>query len=93
MDVEIILKILKTTKTREHIPCWYWTSRIMAFNNIENRYTLYHGEDCMKKFCESLREHTKTIIDFEKIKMLFLTKEELESHQMQKYVTFVEKES
>ena len=65
----------------------------MAFNNIENRYTLYHGEDCMKKFCESLREHTKTIIDFEKIKMLFLTKEELESHQMQKYVTFVEKES
>ena len=93
MDVEIILKILKTTKTREHIPCWYWTSRIMAFNNIENRYTLYHGEDCMKKFCESLREHTKTIIDFEKIKMLFLTKEELESNQMQKYVTFVEKES
>ena len=93
MDVEIILKILKTTKTREHIPCWYWTSRIMAFNNIENRYTLYHGEDCMKKFCESLREHTRTIIDFEKIKMLFLTKEELESHQMQKYVTFVEKES
>ena len=65
----------------------------MAFNNIENRCTLYHGEDCMKKFCESLREHTKTIIDFEKIKMLFLTKEELESHQMQKYVTFVEKES
>ena len=65
----------------------------MAFNNIENRYTLYHGEDCMKKFCESLREHTKTIIDFEKIKMLFLTKEELESNQMQKYVTFVEKES
>ena len=28
----------------------------------------------MKKFCKSLREHTKNIIDFEKKKMLPLTK-------------------
>ena len=35
----------------------------------------------MKKFCESLREHMKNIIDFEKKKMLPLTKEELKSHQ------------
>ena len=30
----------------------------------------------MKKFCESLREHGKNIIDFQKEKMLPLTKEE-----------------
>ena len=35
----------------------------------------------MKKFCESLREHAKNIIDFEKKKMLPLRKEELKSHQ------------
>ena len=35
----------------------------------------------MKKFCEFLREHAKNIIDFEKKKMLPLTKEELKSHQ------------
>ena len=35
----------------------------------------------MKKFCESLREHVKNIIDFEKKKMLTLIKEELKSHQ------------
>ena len=35
----------------------------------------------MKKFCESLREHTKNIIDFQKKKMLPLTKEELKSHK------------
>ena len=35
----------------------------------------------MKKFCESLRDYTKNIIDFEKKKMLPLTKEELKSHQ------------
>ena len=39
-------------------------SKIWAFDNIEDN-NLYRGEDCMKKFCESLREHVKSIIDFE----------------------------
>ena len=56
-------------------------STIWEFDNIENKHTLYRGEDCMKKFCESLREHAKNIIDFETKKMLPLTKEELKSHQ------------
>ena len=34
-----------------------------------------------EKFCESSREHAKSIIDFEKKKLLSLTKEELKSHQ------------
>ena len=38
----------------------------------------------MKMFCTSLREYTKNIIDFEKKKMLLLTKEELKSHQVAK---------
>ena len=42
----------------------------------------------MKKFCESLREHTKNIIDFEKKKMLPLTKKELKSYQDAKDVKF-----
>ena len=35
----------------------------------------------MKKFCTCLREHTKNITDFEKEKMLPLTKEKLKSLQ------------
>ena len=35
----------------------------------------------MKRFCKSLREHAKNITDFEKKKMLSLTKEALKSHQ------------
>ena len=35
----------------------------------------------MKKFFESIGEHTKNIIDFEKKKMLPWTKQELKSHQ------------
>ena len=56
-------------------------STIWAFDSIENKHTLYRGEDCMKTFCESLRDHAKSIIDFEKKKMSPLTKEELKSHQ------------
>ena len=61
------------TKIGEHNPCGYWMSTIWAFDHIENKHTLYRGKDCMKKFCYSLREHTKNINDFEKKKMLRLT--------------------
>ena len=55
-----------TTKVGEHIPCRYSMSTIWGSDHIEGKHTLYHGTDCMKKFCTSLREHAKNIIDFEK---------------------------
>ena len=55
-------------------------STIWAFDPIRKKHTLYCGKDCMKKFCKSLREHARNIIDFEKKKILPLTKEELKSH-------------
>ena len=48
-------------------------STIWAFDNIENKHTLYCWEDCMKNFC-TLRKHATNIINFEKKKMLPLTK-------------------
>ena len=56
-------------------------SPIWAFDRIENKHTLYHRKNCMRTFCESLREHAKNIIDFEKNKMLLLAKEELKPYQ------------
>ena len=70
-----------TTKVGEHIPSGYLMSKIWAFDHTEDKHTLYRGKDCVKKFCESLREHAKNITDFEKNKMLPLTKEELKLHQ------------
>ena len=70
-----------STKIGEHIPSEYAMSTMWGFDHIEDKHTLYHGKDCMKKFCTSLREHAKNIIDFENRKMLPLTKEELRSHQ------------
>ena len=72
---------VSTTKISEHIPCGYSMSTIWAFDHIENKHALYRGEDCMKKFCTSLREHIKNLIDLEKKKMLPLTKKELKPYQ------------
>ena len=52
-----------------------------AFAHIENKRTLYCRKDCMKMFCESLREHVKNINDFGEKKLSLLTKEEIKSHQ------------
>ena len=48
--------------------------KIWAFDNIESKHTLYRGEDCMKKFCESLREDVKNIIGFENKKIAIVNK-------------------
>ena len=56
-------------------------SAILPIDNIETKYSLHRGEDCMKKIYSSLRQHTTNAINFEKKKMLLLTKKELILHQ------------
>ena len=43
-------------------------SIISSFESIENNHDVYRGKDCMKKFCEFLREHAMKIINFKKKK-------------------------
>ena len=59
-------------------------SIIWAFDKTENKHALYRGEDCMKKFCTSVKEHATNVINFEKKKMLLLIKQELKSYQYAK---------
>ena len=47
---------------------------IWKSDGIGNDHNLHRGENCMKKFCESLREHTIKLINFEKKKMIALKK-------------------
>ena len=49
-------------------------STIWTFDHIEKQHTVYRGKDSMKKFCESLGEHAKNIIDFEKKKNVTVNK-------------------
>ena len=45
-------------------------STISSFKSIENKHDVYRGKNCMKTFCESLREHAMEIITLKKIKLL-----------------------
>ena len=64
-----------TSKLGGHIICKYLRSAIWALNNIENKHSLCCGEDFMKEFCNSITEDATNVINFEKKKMLSLTKE------------------
>ena len=52
-----------TTKVRDRIPSGFWMSTILSFKGIENKHDVCRGKDCMRKFCESLREHVMKIIN------------------------------
>ena len=56
-------------------------STISSFKSIENKHDEYKGKYCIKKFCESLREHSMRIINFKKKTMKLLTKEQQELYQ------------
>ena len=67
---------------------WIFNVTIWGFDLIENKDTLHRGKDCMRKFYEFLQEHVKNIIEFEKKKMLALTKEKLKSQQDAKILLY-----
>ena len=58
------LKNSSTTKVSKHMKSGFSMSTVSSFKSIEDKHDVYRGKDCMKKFCESLREHTMKIINF-----------------------------
>ena len=68
MGVKIILKIDLQQKEVNIFFQGFSMSTISSFRSIENKHDVYRGKDCMKKFCESLREHAMKIINFKKKK-------------------------
>ena len=45
-----------TAKVNKQIPSAFSMSTISSFWSIGNKHDVYRGKDCMKKFCEFLRE-------------------------------------
>ena len=60
-----------TTKASERISPGFSMPAISSFRSIANKYDVYRGKDCMKKFCKFLREHAMKIIN---LKNEFITK-------------------
>ena len=65
-----------TTKINKHTPSGYSTFTSCSFDESKNKLNYYRGKNCMKKFCKDLKEHATRIINYEKKKIIPLTKEE-----------------
>ena len=44
-------------KNRKSYSLKIFNVNIWAFDHVENKHSLYRGEDCMKKFRELFRKH------------------------------------
>ena len=64
-----------TTKINKHTPLGYSIFTNCSFDESKNKLNYYRGKDCMKKFCKDLKEHATRIINYEKKKIIPLTKE------------------
>ena len=60
-----------TTKVGEHISSGFSMSTTSSFKSIESKHDVYRGKDCMKNFCESLREHAMKITNFKGKKLSY----------------------
>ena len=80
-----------TTKVSKHIPSGFSMSALSSFRSIENKHDACRGKDCMKRFCEFLREYAIKIINFKKKKMKVLTKEQQEWYENRKICCILKK--
>ena len=81
-----------TTKISKHTPSGYSLFTHCSFDESKNKLNDYRGDDCMKKFCEDLREHATKIINYERKKMIPLTTKEEIYHNKQKVCYICKKE-
>ena len=81
-----------TSKINKHTPSGYSIFTNCSFDESKNKISYYRGDDCMKKFCKDLREHSTKIINYEKKKMISLTTEEKIHYNKQKVCYICKKE-
>ena len=81
-----------TTKINKHMPSGDSIFTSCSFDESKNKISYYRGDDCMKKFCKDLREHSTKIINYEKKKMISLTTEEKIHYNKQKVCYICKKE-
>ena len=81
-----------TTKINKHTPSGYLIFTSCSFDESKNKLNYYRGKDCMKKFCKDLKEHATGIINYEKKKIIPLTKEEKINYNDQQICYICKKE-
>ena len=72
------------TKVNNHTTCRYSLSTQCLFDSNKNKDDYYRGKDCMKNFCENLKEHLMKTTNFKRLKILPSTEKEDKSHSKEK---------
>ena len=101
-DLECLLEKMSTCinnpnessaiKINKHTPSGYSIFTSCSFDESRNKLNYYRGKDCMKKFCKDLKEHAKRMINYEKKKIIPLTKEEKINYNDQQICYICKKE-
>ena len=101
-DLECLLEKISTcinnpsesspTKINKHTPSGYSIFTSCSFDESKNKLNYYRGKDCMKKFCKDLKENATRIINYEKKKIIPLTKEEKINYNDQQICYICKKE-
>ena len=81
------------TKINKHAPSGYSLFTHCSFDETKNKLECYSGKNCMKKFCQDLREHVTKIINYEKKEIIPLTKKKKKDRTSKKFVIYVKKDS
>ena len=81
-----------TEKKAVHKASGYSLITCCSFDKSENERKYYRGKDCMKMFCNDLKEQVNKIINYEMKAMIPLTNEEKESYENQEICHICEKE-
>ena len=74
-----------TEKINKHKMCGYSMFTSCLFDEKNNKLDYYRGKDCLKRFCQDLQKHARSIIDFEKKDMIESTPEQQYRHDREKY--------
>ena len=80
-----------TEKKATHQPSGYSLVACCSFDKYNNEGKYYKREDCMKIFCDKLKDQSMKIINYEKKDMIPLTNEEKEIYENQKICHICEK--
>ena len=81
--VKIILEIL-SHREKLSINLQVTQSLICSFDETKNRHKFYRRKDCIKRFCNDLKELATEIINYEEKEMTLLKDTEITLHESQK---------
>ena len=74
-----------TTPINNHIPSGWCVYSEFAYGKVENPLTLYHGKDCVKKFCDHIIGEARRLYQaFPERPMTPLTPKKIEKHKKSK---------